>query len=327
MILDATNYEKETFNSFVKEHLMEHNQSCLYGKYEYWEGKYCYFGHFYKNETVTVVTTSDSYSGFADSDGYVSLTKNTFSNDYDVIVHRRDLSSLEDEILRYAEYCRLWVTCLDGYLDYQIKNSKNTGKIDDPRIPEFYKDVHRLICKKLDTDPKFAILAKVHVEKFYKALNIHHPWLHKKYVWYMFVSSIMSPEEVALDNEYTKKKLEKNNDYWLKREKLHFSYLESKLDEVNLEFDPKPVYEHFNPNKKTIKKDPFKGILFPLSIVFSILCVFAYIGLPAALKEMTPPPTSLTYLWAYLGTTLVFLPAFIILVVKIVRHHKYIKQN
>ena len=315
MIFDDSNYEKWNFETFARDKLDKNNASFIYGIFEYYSNGY--FGHYYKTIEYSE-TISSGYSGRINDSGDVNISQDYDYRTFRIKVFRRDFTSLNDEILRYAEYCRYWVVCLDNYLSYQIGNYQNTGKYDNPKIPQMYKEVKLLITKKLDLDPLYAIECKKKVEKFYEELGYSHPWSDGEYVLYHFVSSVCSEEEEELTETYKKKKKKFDNDYWLKREKLHFDFLDSQAATAN--FDCSPA-------APKAKRNPLKSFWFVASIVAIAFSVIAFIGLPSAIVDNYPDASAAMFVGIYIGTFFVFSPGYIIFIIKLIKYGKWKKQR
>lgn len=320
MLIKSNNYEKNDFKYFVEYELWHENESKIYGAYEYFVNGY--FGHYANTIRIHDISSTGTYSGTVDGAGNVSLRENYSSDYYNVEVYRRDLNSLNDELLRYAEYCRHWVTCLHEYLNRQIENYENTGKYDNPQVPEMYDAVHCLISEKLNTDPAYAVECKKKVERFYKILGYSHPWYNGEYVWYHFVSSITSEEEQELINFYNKSKKKKDNTFWAKREELHFKYLDRQLSS-----NPNLNFTSVKPSEHTNKKNPLKSFWFIASIIAITFYVLVLFGLPEAIKEIDQKADTTQYILYYAGTTAVFTPAFVIFVIKLIRYKKWKKAT
>lgn len=119
---------------------------------------------------------------------------------------KRDLTSLNDEVLRYAEYCRYQIACL-----WQ-KVSTSSGKICYSSI---YKKLKKIPLRRLNIDPKLAITTKTKLENDFKIAKLIYPISSSgEPIKYAFISSITSDEEKKLELEYTKKNIEKDDEYF-----------------------------------------------------------------------------------------------------------------
>ena len=294
MLFDLVDNSKKyySFHTFVDECLNNYPHCAhVYGDYEYEID--ARFSHYYKEEKVVCVDSNPTYSGYADASGFVTLSANkTYTIELNVF--RRDRHSLNDEILRYAEYSRFWVVCLRDYCDNQLKEQRRTGRIENAQIPFVRKELDKIDFKKLDEKPLYAIEARKKVLKYYEMLGFHHPWSSGNYVYYQFFSTIKSDEEKAIDEEYKKTKKKDELLYIKRKEEAHFRYLDSQLTSVKLKYDLGVVWYH-----DLSKHEKFFRILSLIAIIILGLALF---GLPAAIKEVKPDATFLTYVLYYLGT-------------------------
>ena len=294
MLFDLVDYSKKygILDTFVDDYLSYVSHSAIYGEYEYEINGV--FSHYYKEIKVVRASNSDSYSGFADQSGFVTLHKDSGTYTVEFDVFRRDRISLNDEILRYADYCRFCVICLRNYCDGQLKHREQTGRIDNASIPSIRNDLEKINFKKLDKDPIYAIKSRKAVLKHYETLGYHHPWSSSKYVYYQFFSTIKCEEEKQIEEEYKKSKKKDELNYIKRKEEAHFKYLESKLSDIKLNFDNQVVLYY-----DLTKRERFLRFV---SLVASILLFLALFGLPAAIKEVHPDATFTTYLLYYSGT-------------------------
>lgn len=311
MLIDTKDYSKLTTEELAEELHSRGEESLISGDFEYFDEKR--FGHYFDTVKVTTYSSNDHYSGWADINGNVTLTHYTHdSSDSNVDIFRRDLTSLNDEILRYAEYCRLTVIYVLKRLNYEKDMSEKNGKSKYQEALAWHSYVKSLKNDRLDNDPKYAINAKRSIVPVMKLLKEEHPCLGNQVVWYKFVSSVVSPEEIALEESYKSAKKKIDNEYWLRREELHFAYLEAELAKIK-------KLDYYKEVSVKAQKKAVKKFWFVASIIGLVIYLFALIGLPSAIKEVYPDPAFTTYLYYYLGTTVVFSPAIIIFIVALVR--------
>lgn len=291
MIIDRKDYKNMSVENIATNLEYKYYQSVICGKYEYFVSGY--FGHEY--------------------------TKVEVNGEREIVLFRRDLTSINDEILRYAEYCRYWVETLYNYVADQVKKYPDTGVYDYPEIPNIYAQMKKeVICRKLNTDPKYAIEAKKQIEKYYPMVGENHPWYNKEPVWYTFYNDTLSPEEIELKEFYEKKKKKMDDDYWLKREELHFKYLDEQLEKIGrLRFDS---------SSGDVSRSPLKSFWFVASIIGMTFFVFTILGLPSVIQEQYPSSSVAECILLSIGIAFVFSPAFLIFGLKMGKFRRWKKD-
>lgn len=328
MLFDNKNYKDLVFTDFLKL-LYENGGSLLHGDYEYFfvfdDSSNNHFGHYSDIVKLNIYhETGPSYSGHVDAFGYAKLEKDSdgYTSHHTCVLQKRDISSLEDEMLRYAEYCRYYASCINEYCKYQtIHNGKHVSS----EILQAHEAIKNIDFERLNNDPKYAISTRQTAKKAYQILNFPQPWLNGNYIWYTFFSKIVGPKEEELTKEYKTKKKKFDNTYWYQREQLHFDYLDTLVYQVSFKHlsmkDQDVIIDYLKPKKEiatSTKKNtkPLWLILCVIGILFSIM---AFIGLPAAIKESFSHPKTSDYVFVYVGTAAVFSPFYIIFLILLLK--------
>ena len=225
-------------------------ESFLYGEYEFVDGsreEVVFPGKIFKEWTTREYVSSGTYSGYADADGSVTLSEDVDYIDVSHKICRRDLSSLDDELERYAEYCFYYVSALTNDANNAFNNAEASGRsVEDIyyKIQEVTRGISWNLAR---TDVKYIVdlkkkLCDIYENYFKKPYTFQ---LYGKTIAYPFISKIMAPGEEKL--------LDKKN--LREREKVHFAYLEKEA-------------EWHNENYLIDEKPRRSGALFVLSIIF-----------------------------------------------------------
>lgn len=245
------------FNDFIHPNFLNDGHSKIYGKYEY----FCFdddrvrselFAHTFKkykwNDTVKVTNRYiDDYGNEYFKEDY-ALEKSY------VIIYRRDLESLDDEILRFAHYSKYVVYAIFGRMRQDIRNSRNSG-IALP--PDYKKDYdafeQRHIRNKafVNSDKKAILAAKRYADAMVDKYNL-------PTFTYDFASSIVGPEESKAKDVY-------------ERERMHLDYLEQCLTGKVKGYHPDQSKVTYAENKRKTYRVFFT--LFMISLFSGVLAM------------------------------------------------------
>ena len=250
--------EEENASRYIDGYSANLYESFIYGEYEYIGGGTVVFpGTLYKTWTTTKYHDSDSYSGWADDAGRVTLSKDSYEETIVHKIYRRDLTSLEDELNRYAEYCYYYISGISNMIDRALKDADASGASPDPFIYVLKDVVDKINWNETKKSVSYVIGLKKALCRFYES-HYGEPFtfnIQGKQVVYPFISKIMAPGE---DKYLAEKDVRE-------REKIHFDYLEKAAN----------LAETFK-----IGKNPRKSGKFVVSIVFLVFwAVFTTFGL------------------------------------------------
>ena len=319
MIAETKNYENEDFGKFIASLNRRQNISGIYGRYEY--SVTGFFRHFYQEVAITYQNDETIYEGWVDENGHVSLTENSRNIGRTVRVYRRDTSSLNDEILRFAEYFRYWAVVIYNHARKLLHNDNQKGYLTNKHLPEIVNTLEPYINNpRINTDPLFCIYAGKKARFFsMNYLNIKHPWLDNgDPLWYVFFDNVsIGPEERAFINGYKKKK---GDDYWIEREGLHFKYLEEQAQKMHLDYgDVSTTTAEADNNVQPRARNPLRTFWFVVSCVALIL--FPIVAM--ALASNNAPNAFYPFLLS-LPCLVLGLPIYI---VKLNSYRRYIASN
>lgn len=289
MVIKLIDFKHINFDKFIKGidfdegqcfldgYKIEREESVIYGNYEYIGGIQAgYFGHLYKEWTSEKTEyIGGGYSGEVDSFGHVTLTQDvdTYTTKTKHTILRRDLCSLEDEILRYAEYCVRYIWSARPYINNIIKNNDGAGIKTDPEIFRIKDFIDSVDFTRTYKDYLYAIRTKKVIatscERFFDT-SFNVPVGNNETYDYPFISSVMAPDEEAFIKKYGKKR--RDNAFVETRKKLHFEYLEEMAEQLDIDFYNKQKYEveKLRKERKFVGRNPLKGFWFIASIIWVI---------------------------------------------------------
>lgn len=287
-------------------------ESFIYGEYEYSGGNTVVFpGELFKSWTTERVISSGTYSGTVDACGNVTLSPDLDSVDVNHYIYRRDLTSLEDELKRYAEYCFIYISAIDNISDQEIENAEASGGNVDLIIYKFKEVLVKVDWERARKEVPYVIGIKKILCAMYET-HYKKPFIFSNYgknIYYPFISKVMAPgEKQYLDKEHIRE-----------REKVHFSYLEEAASKI----------EGF-----ALGKNPHKSGMYVVSIVFLsfwgfMTAIGLVSGIVSALKNGDQPFLQSLGVGAYFAFLAApfFVIGLIFAIVTGVKYKKYKKFN
>ena len=221
----TADYSKTTnFKNFLTESFLNDGYCHIYGRYEYYvfhEDKICdeLFGHAFKTISYRE-WVSGGVQEVEDIYGNKEFKEVGSYETFRLVVYRRDLLSVEDEILRYAHFTKYIIDKVFYWMREEIRDARAADNPLPEGFEDDYKDIEFSIIRDdgYKNHPKFLISSKEKVEQ-----------IAKKYGFatftYDFVSEIKSPLDKKFQElksiSYQKAK---------EREAIHSDYLLAIID-------------------------------------------------------------------------------------------------
>ena len=328
MIVDHTDYSsRSSFDSFLSwidpqekygHGRHDRGESFIYGRYEYMGDITCgYFCHLH-NWWVETRREECGYTGTISGDSdTVNISSDFYDVDIDHFIFKRDFISLEDEIMRYGDFCVRYCFAAKNHLNGVVEDKRGAGMPVDKKILNLRAMVNAIDEDLLTEDCLYAIRKKKEICPY-----IEDYWggpftlsLNDKPFRYPFVTNIMSDKEKEFVEKWGKKKI--TSEYYDARERLHFEYLEEMASKVKLNYYKKGYEKYW--------KNPLKSFLFVVAtawnsffLLLSLIVLIEFAIEPEKFEEAPPGMIIGTFFVA-------MIPGLLIMLIKLAKYINYKK--